>query len=69
MRDMPLALAWFLGSTFILVGALAAWVMRKANRDNAASLLARTEVTGTIVRHRSESDRGDDWGLRGATIE
>jgi hypothetical protein len=69
MRDMPLSLAWFLGSIFMLAGAVAAWVMRKANRDNTASLRGRTEVVGTIVRYRSESDRGDDWGFRGGTIE
>ena len=41
MRDMPLALAWFLGSIFMLAGVLGGWVLRRAGRRNAASLAER----------------------------
>ena len=54
MRDMPLALAWFLGSIFMLAGVLGGWVLRRAGRRNAASLAERVEVQGHVARYRSE---------------
>ena len=53
MRDMPLALAWFLGSIFMLAGVLGGWVLRRAGRRNAASLAGRIEVQGHVARYRS----------------
>lgn len=67
MRDMPLALAWFLGSIFMLAGVLGWWVMRRAARRNAASLAGRVEVRGHVARYRSEVL--DDIGLPGCVIE
>lgn len=67
MRDMPLALAWFLGSIFMLAGVLGGWVLRRAGRRNAASLAERVEVQGHVARYRSEVI--DDIGLPGCVIE
>ena len=67
MRDMPLALAWFLGGIFMLAGVLGGWVIRRVGRRNAASLAQRVEVKGQVARYRSEVL--DDIGLPGCVIE
>ncbi len=65
---MPLALAWFLGSVFMLAGLAGAWIVRTTNQSNASSQNGRVEIEGVITRY---DDRGssDDWGRRGCTIE
>ncbi|MBL8139777.1 MAG: hypothetical protein JNM38_01600, partial [Acidobacteria bacterium] len=64
---MPLALAWFLGSIFMLAGVLGGWVLRRAGRRHAASLAERVDVQGHVARYRSEVL--DDIGLPGCVVE
>jgi hypothetical protein len=68
MPDMPLALAWFLGSAFMLAGLVAARIVRSTNQQNSASLNARTEVEGVIASY-DEAGSGDDWGRQACTIK
>ena len=68
MRDMPLALAWFLGSIFMLAGFAGAWILRSTNRENATSLRSRVPTDGTLTRYNDHGS-SDDWGRLGCTIE
>ena len=68
MRDMPLALAWFLGSIIMLAGFAGAWILRSTNRENATSLRSRVPTDGTLTRYNDHGS-SDDWGRLGCTIE
>jgi hypothetical protein len=65
---MPLALAWFLGSVFMLAGLAGAWIVRTTNQSNASSKNGRVEIEGVITRYDDQGS-SDDWGRLGCTIE
>ncbi|MEP7157483.1 MAG: hypothetical protein ABI905_17005 [Betaproteobacteria bacterium] len=67
MRDMPLALAWFLGTIFMLAGVLGAWIVRGSNQACLSERARRFHIKGKIVSVSDASS--DDWGRRDCSVE